>query len=68
MAGWFYHAPAKAHNKEEVLVPPTSQIPGLNYDPSVPTSDPVRPLFKETDTKYVRMAKQGGRQSENSTF
>ncbi|XP_069107769.1 uncharacterized protein C7orf57 homolog [Argopecten irradians] len=63
-AGWFYHAPARRKNVEPVLVPPTSQIPGLN-DPieGEMAGDQVRPLYRDTDTKYIRLAKQGGRQN-----
>jgi len=40
-----------------------SQIPGLAEDDGSPEDLP-RPLFKDSDTKYVRLAKQGGRQSK----
>ncbi|KAL5005978.1 hypothetical protein ScPMuIL_017136 [Solemya velum] len=61
--GWFYHAPPKRREQEEpVAVPPTSQIPGLNEATEEPYYDPIRPLYKDTDTKYIRLAKQGGRQ------
>jgi len=66
ITGWFYHAPAKPQaHKEPVMLPPTSQVPGLNYeiDGQYPEDLP-KPLFRETDTKYVRLAKQGGRQSK----
>ncbi|XP_062600842.1 uncharacterized protein C7orf57 homolog [Saccostrea cucullata] len=61
--GWFYHAPAKRQPKSEpVPVPYTSQIPGLNTD-LPPEEEAQRSLFKDTDTKYVRLAKSGGRQT-----
>ena len=63
--GWFYHAPAKPQaHKEPVILPPTSQVPGLNYEiEGQYPEDLPKPLFRETDTKYVRLAKQGGRQN-----
>lgn len=62
--GWFYHAPAKRQDprSEPVLVPAASQIPGLNSD-LPPEDDIQRSLFRDTDTKYVRLAKSGGRQN-----
>ncbi|KAK3083152.1 hypothetical protein FSP39_015185 [Pinctada imbricata] len=60
--GWFYHAPAKRQSKEPIPVPVTSQIPGLNYELPY-EEEPQKLLFKDTDTKYVRLAKQGGRQN-----
>lgn len=59
-AGWFYHAPARRRSNEPVLYPPMSQVPGLAEDYG-PPEDPPRPLFRDTDTKYIRLAKQGGR-------
>ena len=66
-SGWFYHAPARARRSEDpVLYPPMSQIPGLTDDEALPPDDnPVRPVFRDTDTKYVRLAKEGGRKSKN---
>lgn len=61
-AGWFYHAPARRRQAEPVGYPPMSQIPGLTEDDGRP-DDPPRPLFRDTDTDYVRLAKQGGRQN-----
>ncbi|XP_053385855.1 uncharacterized protein C7orf57-like [Mercenaria mercenaria] len=58
--GWFYHAPARRQSKEPVLYPPMSQVPGLAEDDGIP-EEPPRPLFRDTDTKYIRLAKQGGR-------
>ncbi|XP_060587799.1 uncharacterized protein C7orf57 homolog isoform X2 [Ruditapes philippinarum] len=60
LQGWFYHAPAARRNKEPVLYPPMSQVPGLAEDDGTP-EDPPRPLFRDSDTKYIRLAKQGGR-------
>ena len=47
------------------MLPPTSQVPGLNYEiEGQYPEDLPKPLFRETDTTYVRLAKQGGRQSK----
>ena len=46
-----------------MAVPVTSQIPGLNSD-LPPEEDIQRSMFRDTDTKYVRLAKSGGRQSK----
>ncbi|KAH3750094.1 uncharacterized protein C7orf57-like [Dreissena polymorpha] len=59
-AGWFYHAPARRRSEEAVGYPAMSQIPGLSEDDG-PPEEPPRSLFRETDTKYIRLAKQGGR-------
>ncbi|VDI41498.1 Hypothetical predicted protein [Mytilus galloprovincialis] len=63
--GWFYHAPAKPKvPSEPVPLPATSQIPGLNAEiEGQYQDDPIKPLFRETDSKYIRLAKQGGRQN-----
>ncbi|KAL3854470.1 hypothetical protein ACJMK2_013738 [Sinanodonta woodiana] len=62
-AGWFYHAPGKRRELEDpVSYPAMSQIPGLGDDGLTSEGEPPpRSLFKESDTKYVRLAKQGGR-------
>ncbi|XP_005104943.1 uncharacterized protein C7orf57 homolog isoform X2 [Aplysia californica] len=62
--GWFYHAPAKKQvGTERMDAPAPSQIPGIGYDdPAVMEPEQVREMmFKETDSKYIRMAKMGGR-------
>lgn len=60
-AGWFYHAPVRNVKREPVGAPPPSQIPGLgDIEPLIPDV-PKEMFFKETDTKYVRLAKMGGR-------
>lgn len=61
--GWFYHAPEPPRSKHESQgIPLASQIPGLNDLSSIPYDDEPRPLFRDTDTKYIRMAKMGGRE------
>lgn len=45
-------------------IPPASQIPGLSElqgSPSGPTLGSRRYWIKETDSEYVKLAKQGGR-------
>ncbi|KAM4689262.1 uncharacterized protein C7orf57 homolog isoform 2-T2 [Discoglossus pictus] len=62
---WFYHAPSKQSEKaSEVVIPPTSQIPGLS-DLSEPHNEAVngsrRKWIRDTDSDYVKLAKRGGR-------
>ncbi|XP_059145719.1 uncharacterized protein C7orf57 homolog [Physella acuta] len=61
--GWFYHAPAKKQIGPKVDYPAPSNIPGLGFDDPASTQRPeVREMvFRETDSKYIRMAKMGGR-------
>ncbi|CAH1248873.1 C7orf57 [Branchiostoma lanceolatum] len=63
---WFYHAPLKSKkDSAQVSVPPASQIPGLSQMPADPLDiDPAakRKWIRDTDTKYIKLAKQGGRQ------
>lgn len=61
--GWFYHAPARKKNTEPVIPPPLSQIPGLSNEAYMPSEElPKGRWIKETDSKYIQLAKQGGRQ------
>ena len=49
-----------------MLYPAMSQIPGLTDEGGLPPDDSEpRPLFRDTDTKYVRLAKEGGRKSKS---
>ena len=49
-------------NTEPVGVPPPSQIPGLsNVPPEAPATESFRGMIKDSDSPYVRLAKQGGR-------
>jgi len=62
--GWFYHAPEKKRvGAERAEYPAPSQIPGIGYeDPEMYEKEQVREMmFKDTDSKYIRMAKVGGR-------
>ncbi|KAG8572305.1 hypothetical protein GDO81_012011 [Engystomops pustulosus] len=62
---WFYHAPLKETEKtSKVDIPPTSQIPGLS-DLAEPhnelKTEGRKKWIRETDSDYVKLAKQGGR-------
>ncbi|XP_072416777.1 uncharacterized protein C7orf57-like [Chiloscyllium punctatum] len=63
---WFYHIPQKASkaDKSQVQLPPTSQIPGLSKlaEPHKEITFDSRKLWiRDTDSDYVKLAKQGGR-------
>ncbi|XP_056376234.1 uncharacterized protein C7orf57 homolog [Hyla sarda] len=62
---WFYNAPSKQTEKSSKSdLPPTSQIPGLS-DLAEPHNELKnkgrRQWITETDSEYVKLAKQGGR-------
>ncbi|KAM5302749.1 uncharacterized protein C7orf57 homolog isoform 8-T9 [Glossophaga mutica] len=60
---WYYHLPVRRSEKA-VDAPPVSQIPGLSAfrdPPSGHTLGTRRYWVKETDSEYVKLAKQGGR-------
>lgn len=52
--------PDKPMNSD-IPLPPTSQIPGLTKAPNEGTFGCRRKWIKDTDSAYVRLAKQGGR-------
>ena len=59
---WFYHAPNKKKITEQQPVPPASQIPGLSVLEN--TAEPelgTRNWIRDTDSKYIKLAKGGGR-------
>ncbi|XP_036594713.1 uncharacterized protein C7orf57 homolog [Trichosurus vulpecula] len=62
---WYYHLPLKRSEKaSEIALPPTSQIPGLSElaEPhNEITFGSRRNWIKDTDSEYVKLAKQGGR-------
>lgn len=65
VSDWFYHAPLKQTEKtSKTDIPPTSQIPGLS-DLAEPhnelQNEGRKKWIKETDSEYVKLAKQGGR-------
>uniref|UniRef100_A0A8I5NRE8 Chromosome 7 open reading frame 57 n=2 Tax=Papio anubis TaxID=9555 RepID=A0A8I5NRE8_PAPAN len=60
---WYYHVPVKRSEKA-MDAPPASQIPGLSnlgdsHGRDLPGTR--RYWIKETDSEYVKLAKQGGR-------
>ncbi|XP_045142318.1 uncharacterized protein C7orf57 homolog isoform X2 [Echinops telfairi] len=60
---WYYHLPVKRSEKA-VDAPPTSQIPGLSDLGDKQNGNAFgtrRYWIKETDSEYVKLAKQGGR-------
>ncbi|XP_057589567.1 uncharacterized protein C7orf57 homolog isoform X2 [Hippopotamus amphibius kiboko] len=59
---WYYHLPMKRSEKA-MDAPPASQIPGLSdlrEAPNGHTLGAQRYWVKETDSEYVKLAKQGG--------
>ncbi|EHB03956.1 hypothetical protein GW7_10271 [Heterocephalus glaber] len=60
---WYYHLPAKRSEKA-VAAPPASQIPGLSNVGDSQDWSALRARrywVKDTDSEYVKLAKQGGR-------
>ncbi|XP_036309666.1 uncharacterized protein C7orf57 homolog isoform X2 [Pipistrellus kuhlii] len=60
---WYYHLPMQRSEKA-VDAPPMSQIPGLSERRDTPGRHllgPRRYWIKDTDSEYVKLAKQGGR-------
>ncbi|XP_006162000.1 uncharacterized protein C7orf57 homolog isoform X2 [Tupaia chinensis] len=60
---WYYHLPVKRSEKA-VDAPPASQIPGLSNLGESQNGNALatrRYWIKETDSEYVKLAKQGGR-------
>ncbi|XP_037011964.2 uncharacterized protein C7orf57 homolog isoform X5 [Artibeus jamaicensis] len=60
---WYYHLPVRRSEKA-VDAPPMSQIPGLSAFREPPSGHMLgmrRYWVKETDSEYVKLAKQGGR-------
>ncbi|XP_043396412.1 uncharacterized protein C7orf57 homolog isoform X6 [Chelonia mydas] len=64
---WYYHVPLKRSEKSvnsEIPIPPPSQIPGLSNlgeHHNEITFGSRRKWIKDTDSEYVKLAKQGGR-------
>lgn len=48
-------------SRQQVPAPALSQIPGLNKAAGDLSLNPPKQLFRDTDSAYVRLAKQGGR-------
>ncbi|XP_023580220.1 uncharacterized protein C7orf57 homolog isoform X2 [Trichechus manatus latirostris] len=60
---WYYHLPVKRSEKA-VDAPPASQIPGLSEVGDTQNGNTFgtrRYWIKETDSEYIKLAKQGGR-------
>lgn len=66
---WFYHIPAaRSKNPPSVIAPIQSQIPGLGEIPEDAIANDNDKHFKrkwirDTDSKYVKLGKAGGRKS-----
>ncbi|XP_028403058.1 uncharacterized protein C7orf57 homolog [Dendronephthya gigantea] len=66
---WFYHIPAaRSKNPPSIIAPIQSQIPGLGNIPegAIPNDNDKhfkRKWFRDTDSKYVKLAKAGGRKN-----
>jgi len=64
---WYYHAPSKRTTKSPKPAPPASQIPGIGglkdelADPEKDDRHFRRKWIRDTDSKYIKMAKAGGR-------
>lgn len=71
---WFYHIPAaRPKNSSAVVVPIQSQIPGLSNIPEDSITKENEQRFKrkwirDTDSKYVKLAKAGGRKSKSDSY
>ena len=66
---WFYHAPRTNVTEKPEKALPVSQIPGigdLDHTPVDPHEDIHlrRKWIRETDSKYVKLAKEGGRKGK----
>jgi len=59
---WYYDAPAASAGGQQTSAPePTSQAPGLSSDtPAKEDTKILRGSVRESDTSYVKLAKQGG--------
>lgn len=66
---WYYHAPSKKAVQSPKAVPPASQIPGIGGLPdesAIPEGDDRhfrRKWIRDTDSKYIKLAKGGGRKN-----
>ncbi|XP_030065321.1 uncharacterized protein C7orf57 homolog [Microcaecilia unicolor] len=59
---WFYHAPPKQPEKPITTDIPLSQIPGLSdFSESEQGTEHRKKWIRDTDSEYVKLAKQGGR-------
>jgi hypothetical protein len=54
--------PKSHQDGDSVSYPPPSQIPGLNCEEIIyGPDDNAKGWIKDTDSKYIQLAKQGGR-------
>ena len=66
---WYYHAPSKRVVQPAKPAPPASQIPGIGGLPDElanPEGDDRhfrRKWIRDTDSKYIKLAKGGGRKN-----
>lgn len=60
---WFYHVPHRQKVQEAPQVPLMSQIPGLSDLPKEEETEPHGVLIRDTDSKYIKLAKMGGRKN-----
>lgn len=65
---WYYHAPSKNPTTHEAQEPPPpSQIPGLSNVIELPDEMEERRFrrkwIRDTDSKYIQLAKGGGRKN-----
>lgn len=66
---WFYHAPSRKTSTAAKPAPPASQIPGiggLKDECANPEQDDRhfrRKWIRDTDSKYIKLAKAGGRKN-----
>ncbi|KAK3729450.1 hypothetical protein QZH41_009994 [Actinostola sp. cb2023] len=68
LSDWYYHAPSKSSSNNEPLEPPpASQIPGLSNFIEEPDEMEERRFrrkwIRDSDSKYIKLAKGGGRQN-----
>lgn len=66
---WFYHAPSQKTSTSAKPAPPASQIPGIGglkdefANPEQDDRHFRRKWIRDTDSKYIKLAKAGGRKN-----
>lgn len=69
LSEWFYHAPSKRTSKPAKQAPAASQIPGIGglkdefVNPEQDDRHFRRKWIRDTDSKYIKLAKKGGRKN-----
>ena len=66
---WFYHAPKTTKSDKPSKALPVSQIPGIGDLDNSPVDlyedkHLRRKWIRDTDSKYVKLAKEGGRKGK----